>query len=258
MKQRMIGVSSFVNHFVASRFPKSCPFILVCEFPRSGANWIRDMIGDALQLPVPRSSLLPITFSALVHSHFPQPVLKGRAVYVVRDGRDVLVSHYYKTLQTIRAGTPEQRRRAIKLHPSMGGVDGDIKLGSEIRAFYDEWKCRPLGSRVDWGEHVKGWLNAKARGVVVVRYERMLEEPNETLRSALCRLGGEDPNEIAIDFAVQRNTFESKTGRAPGQVDNNQNRRSGQSGGWREALPPDIQARFLVDFGDALDLVTAL
>lgn len=258
LKQWMIGVSSLVNHEVATRFPDLCPFILVCEFPRSGANWIRDMIGDSLQMPVPRFSLLPITFSSLVHSHFAKPARKSPVVYVVRDGRDIFVSHYHQTLYAVRFGTPAQRRRAIRFHRSMQSTASGVSLEDGMRAFYEEWRRRPLGSRVNWGEHVSGWLVERTPNIHVVRYEDMLKSPHETLRSVVQDLGASEIDENVIDFAVQRNSFEYKTGRKPGEVDNNQNRRSGSAGGWREALPHDLQDLFISDFGDAITLISGL
>ncbi len=255
LKHWMIGASSLVNHVVATRFPDACPFILVCEFPRSGANWIRDMIGDALQMPVPRFSLLPITFSSLVHSHFVKPARKSPVVYVVRDGRDVFVSHFHKTLNAVRSGTPAQRRRTLQLHRSMQSVAAEGSQEDGMRAFYEEWRQRPVGSRVNWGEHVSGWLNERTPNVHVVRYEDMLKSPHETLKSVAHRLGASEVDDRVIDFAVQRNSFEFKTGRMPGEVDNNQNRRSGRAGGWQESLPSDLQERFISDFGDVITLI---
>ena len=254
LRQSMIGLSSLINHTVAANMPDACPFILVCEFPRSGANWIRDMIGDALQLPVPRFSLLPITFSSLVHSHFVKPVRKAPVVYVVRDGRDVFVSHYYKAWNAATQGPPSQQRRTVKFHHSLAIDDPGRSLNDKLLAFYQEWKSRPIGSRVSWGTHVETWLQDSSANVHVVRYEDMLKNPETTLKEVAQGLAGDEIDDSVISFAVKRNSFEFKTGRKPGEADNSANRRSGRAGGWREALPLELQEEFLTDFSGALRL----
>lgn len=253
-KQLMIGLSSLINHTVAARAPGICPFILVCEFPRSGANWIRDMIGDALQIPVPRYGLFPVSFEALVHSHFNYKVTSTPVVYVVRDGRDILVSHYYKALNTARYGSASQRKRVLTFHRGIITGFRDAPLGDNLRTFYEEWKSRPYGSRVSWTEHIDTWLKEKTPNIHVVRYEDMLAQPKETLSRITSDVAGEAVDEDIIDFAVERNRFERKTGRASGQAKDDENRRSGNAGGWRNTLPADLQEKFLEELIGTLRL----
>jgi hypothetical protein len=213
------------------------------------------MIGDSLQLPVPRFSLLPITFPSLVHSHFAKKVKDTPVVYVVRDGRDVFVSHYFKALYAVKHGSPAQRKRALQLHRSLNESGLSLATEDSMRAFYEEWKRRPVGSRVNWGLHVQMWLKEKLPNVYVVRYEDMLENPHETLKKLVKKLSDEEVGEDVIEFSVMRNSFEYKTGRKPGDAKANDNRRSGSSGGWRNSLPDDLKDQFLADFGDVLDLI---
>ena len=104
IRQYMIGVSSYSNHLIASKLPGLCPFILVCEFPRSGGTWIRDMLGDTLQLPVTRYSLLPVTCHELVHSQFNSSVNRSLLVSVVNDVRDGCLSHFPTAVTTVLTG----------------------------------------------------------------------------------------------------------------------------------------------------------
>ena len=63
------------------------------------------LVAHYLQLPFPRHSLLPVGFPAVVHGH--QRVWKSypRGVYLLRDGRDAVVSAYFaETRKVITRG----------------------------------------------------------------------------------------------------------------------------------------------------------
>ena len=212
------------------------------------------MIGDALQIPVPRYSLLPVTFSSLVHSHFNTHVNSTPVVYILRDGRDVLVSHFYKALNTARYGTPVQQKRVLAFHRSIISDFQNLPLEESLLNFYRQWRERPYGSRVSWGTHVKTWLEDKTPNIHIVRYEDMHENPGATLRKVVKELSGIDINDKVVDFSIWRNSFENKTGRSSGENKDDDNRRSGKAGGWRTTLSDNLKEEFLSDFGDILEL----
>lgn len=250
-----VGATARLHFEWALRRPAAVPWGMVVDFPRSGANWVRDMLGDALQLPVPRFPRLPVTHPALLHNHDHRPLRGVPAAYVVRDGRDVFLSHFDKAATTYAKAPPAARRRAAQLHPSLRALDRRGDFGDvDLLEFYGEWARRPLGSRAVWGRHVSGWIRAAAPSTVVVRYEDMLARPEETLAAAAARLAGRDLPPWVVEFAVRRNSFEAQTGRRPGEVDRTSTKRRGTAGAWRTELPPEIQARFLADFAEALAL----
>lgn len=255
-----IGISSYINHLVASKYSEICPFIMVAEFPRSGGNWIRDMLGDCLQLPVPRFSKLPITFSGLVHSHFPTPITKIPAVYIIRDGRDVFVSHYWKSVNGVISDNLNVRKSIISKHPSLKNVvnKSNINHSELMLSFYEEWKIRPMGSRLNWGKHVTRWLQSESSHLVVIKYEEMITDSFLTLSESVSKLTGTEINHDTIEFAIKRNSFEAKTGRTRGDVDNTSNKRSGVAGGWKKTFCPVLTEKFHQDFGEALKICNYL
>lgn len=107
----------------------------------------------------------------LIKSHEPysgpQRRLYHKAIYLVRDGRDVAISYYY---MLIRRGLYE---------------------GS-----FDQFLSFFLGRGVDgygpWHEHVESWLASPARergSLLVVRYEDLLKEPVPNLSAVMDFLG---------------------------------------------------------------------
>ncbi len=248
-----VGLSARANYAWALRCPGRAPFIMLTEFPRSGGNWIRDMLGDALQLPVPRFSRLPITFPALAHNHDHRQLHRHPAVYVVRDGRDVFLSHLDKTVTTFLDGAPALRRRILRLHPSLASLQTTCdRAAVDPMMFYHEWARRPLGSRVNWGLHVGPWVSNTPPNTVLIRYEDMRVAPDVTLAKAAERLADRPVPATTIDFAVARNSFEAQTGRKPGEIDPTSTKRSGLTGAWKTLMPPALQDIFARDFGDVL------
>lgn len=249
----LVAGSARLNYEWAYRRPGKPPFIMLTEFPRSGGNWIRDMLGDALQLSVPRFSRFPITFAGLAHNHDARVLRDQKAVYVMRDGRDVFMSHFDKTVTTWLAGSRRLQKRIAGFHPSVQaiGSSGERSAIDQVQ-FYEEWKRRSLGSRVNWGCHVGAWLSAKPPKVAFIRYEDMRRDPEDTLAEAAAKLSGKPIPAQTLEFAVQRNSFEAQTGRKPGQADPTSTKRQGLAGSWKTQMPDEIQTRFHADFSGVL------
>jgi hypothetical protein len=131
------------------------------------------------------------------------------AIYAVRDGRDALVSlaHY---IQEYRLG-PERSfaevlRDAIISRDQFGGWTGNVHT---------------------W------WQEAILRRVAFVRFEDLVADPIPVVAGALERLGME----------LERGTAEIPTFEALRQVEPRFFRR-GKVGGWRDEMPPELQAIF--------------
>jgi hypothetical protein len=103
----------------------------------------------------------------------------ARVVYVVRDGRDVLVSLYHymrRYSERVRGQSFEtflrDRDDFFQACPAFAGLD---RVGA-------------------WARHVEGWLLEPR--ATVVRYEDLLARLEPTLRGALARLGLPAPERI--------------------------------------------------------------
>lgn len=250
-----VALSARANYMRALKWPSQIPYIMLTEFPRSGGNWIRDMMGDALQLPVPRFSRFPITFAAIAHNHDHRLLSNGDAIYVLRDGRDVFMSHLDKTIYAFVDGTPALRRRLLRIHPSLKVLDKDKAAREDVdmEKFYAEWKVRPMGSRVNWGRHVAPWIDCTSSRLVRIRYEDMRSVPETTLARAVSRFSDTAVPEETVRFAVERNSFRAQTGRDPGQIEASSTKRQGIAGAWKSQMPTEIVALFHNDFGKVLE-----
>ena len=151
------------------------------SFPRSGSTWLRCMLTTLVHGTEVTPELVAATVPdvhrsdrtrprhldpLVVKSHTPFVDIPAKVVYLVRDGRDAIMS--FHSLQV------KQSRLAAETDPRL--------------LFFrdDAWPC-------PWHEHVTGWLDGLAGRPpdrhIVVRYEDVVAAPARHVE-AVARLAG--------------------------------------------------------------------
>ena len=211
----------------------------IASYPRSGSTWVRFVIYQILtgeeadfktvNLRVPyignhrRARPILPSGGLLVKTHEPDPRFYSRAVYLVRDVRDVVLSEYRYQQMTGLSGPGLERfvKRFLK-----GRVHG-------------------LGR---WKDHVRSWKVASEKdgsGVRLVRYEDIAAGPVEEFTNISTSLGIECTF-AEIEAAIEANTI-ARMRRKESTADlvkaNSTLRHvgSGRSGGWRKNIPTHLQ-----------------
>jgi hypothetical protein len=235
--------------------------VLVDAFPKSGSTWVRFVLVDLasegadvdfgnvkdLSAPLGRHRDAPRLIQGrgrLVKSHESYASfgrLPSRALCVIRDGRDVAVSHYHYV-----------RRRETYKGP------------------FDEYLDAFLAGRVTnfgpWHEHVEAWHRAAAArpdDIAVLRYEDLLSpDAPVVLQRVMARIGWQAAVE-PIAESLARNNFESmkkKESRSTAQAAAGKRQidtsvpfvRKGTAGQWRETFSEAQAKEFNAVAGDAL------
>ena len=240
IKQHMIRASHYATWFLGTRFPKAIPLVFVVAYPRSGTTWVTQLVADYLQLPFPKLSLLPVGFPAVVHGHDRVWKSYPRGIYVLRDGRDALVSIYWRV-------SPRQRRAPSRFAK-------EANTGDSIAAFV-EWQLtarKPFSSPVNWDKHVRSFFEVKNPNVVLVRYEDLLRDGETTLAKAMAELTGEEADLGRVRDAIKKFSFERQTGRPAGVEDRSAWYRKGQAGDWVNLFTREAAEIFDRYCGDTL------
>jgi hypothetical protein len=237
--------------------------VVTPSFPKSGSTWLRFVVATIAtrQADVNFTNLSDLSPPLGRHGGAPRligergrfiktheryeafPRFRSRALYVVRDGRDVAVSLYHFL-----------RRWNIYTGP------------------FEEYLPAFLAGRVvnygSWQEHVSSWYGAARRrpdAIAVVRYEDLLGDRGaEALGAALARIGWKVPDE-AVEQALRQNSFErmrrmeAETGvrnvRSVGTKDPSiPFVRRGKAGQWREMFSDEQLRAFDAEAGEALAL----
>ena len=228
----MIAGSYHITRLLGRCFSEAIPLVYVCGFPKSGTTWVTQMTADYLQLPFPRLSLLPIGFAAVVHGHETVARHYRRALYVIRDGRDAMVSFYFHLSKNIPSGdNPPLTAKQKKFFPGLINKNDIVR---NLPLFIEQQMKFPHGScGLNWGQHVQRYLDLQRPDVPMVRYEDLLADPVPALSAAMAVFDQTKVDMQRIEATVNKFSFESQTGRRAGKENRQSFLRSGQSGDWK-------------------------
>lgn len=216
----------------------------IASYPRSGNTWLRFVLFDVLVrgqesgfdrvnriiaevgLHQPAIPLLPGD-GRLIKTHEPFQKQYGKAIYLVRDVRDVVLSEF-------------AYQQALDWVPNDFPLFLERFLGGEVNPF------------TPWHQHVPGWIDSAlghSDRFLLIKFEDLRHDTARTVERVLDFLGlVVDPQ--AVREAVAGNTVErmqKKEERSP-QLSNVAPRgagsvetrfiRKGAVGGWRDRLTP--------------------
>ncbi|MEU5154474.1 sulfotransferase domain-containing protein [Glycomyces sp. NPDC021274] len=216
--------------------------VWLASFPRSGNTFFRialhrlyrvptyvvyDVDGVAAQIgpELMDARARPCTFDEMrasdevyfvkTHRRRDDPVIadEDRAVYLVRDGRDSVVS--WARLNT--AGLA-------------GAADYEDRFAAEARAII----TRRTGGTGGWGQNVLSWHGSARPDPVRVRFEDLIADP----RAAVVAAVAEAAPDFVLDERAEIPSFGELHGREPGFF------RSGTTGTHRSELPSDLHDLF--------------
>jgi len=223
---------------------------------KAGSQWIYAILNDI----APHRIILPQIESRHV-TH--QPIAKGmiypcvylpyyvffnsvppndhRIFIIIRDLRDTLVSLYFSIKHSHQNIDMEQQKvRDILLALSV--PDGLIYLMEH--GFYIS------------AEIQRSWLHNSTNdsgwpGALLIRYEDLVKDDLEGIQKivSFCRL---DISEDRLKSVVEKNSFEKRTGRKPGDEDIFSHQRKGLVGDWRHYFDRQVARQFISKFGHIL------
>ena len=149
--------------------------VFLASYPRSGNTWLRFVLGEVLAGKsidfdnvddvIPelkwhrRGAVLFAHSGRLIKTHEPWREEYRKAIYIVRDARDVALSTYARAAQ-------------------LGLADPDMD------AFLIGFLKGTSHGYGAWGRHVRSWLDsplARAGNLLVVKFEDLRRDPEESL-----------------------------------------------------------------------------
>lgn len=221
--------------------------VYIVGFPKSGHTWMQYLIaGLVARVDVARCTdalvqdLVPDVEFRLAYRRYTEPMFfkshalpqkdYRRVIYLLRDGRDAMVSywHYYNAL-----------------YPSMD-FETLVRKAPRLRA--------------RWHEHVEAWLsNPIGAEVLIVRYEKLRLDPTGELRRIAdfvsIEAGEEHLGKVAheADFCRQQEREKLRGWENEQWPRDKQFLRRGAVGSFRDEMPADSLALFLEEAGPTLD-----
>lgn len=187
------------------------------SFPRAGSSWLRFLLTslsqgekatrDSVNITIPDANSYklnkkskPTPKPLVIKSHTPFIKIPAKVIYLVRDGRDALLSYYY------------QRLKRGKLKPEASPLD----------FYFDEnlWPC-------PWHTHIADWLDGLETWPVerykIVRYEDLVESTAEQM-SAIAEFIGLSVTDRDLEKAISLNP--KKQSEETGEPKDNQDKQN--------------------------------
>jgi hypothetical protein len=181
---------------------ETCPDdIFIAGYPRSGNTWMQYLIAGVTLDLNPRlapdslvQSLVPDVHATKFYKrfgtptffkthHLPQPEYR-RVIYLVRDGRDAMVSY-------------------LHFLAALGEAPDFLKLVTTGESLFP---CR-------WHEHIEAWLaNPHGAEIMVIRYEKLKRDTVGELQR-ICQFAGLKRDRSTLERIAQNSAFAAMSDR---------------------------------------------
>lgn len=199
--------------YVAS---ESIPYYLVHEYPRSGGSWFSQMLSDYLSVEFPRGSDVPAPLKpSVLHGHYLCSDYFNNLFCIIRDGRDVMVSSYFRCLRYEGQPVPYRVRRHRRRVPFNDFRNVEENLAAFIQYMFLEEDSS--WNRFRWDEFVQSCLSMESGDVAFVKYEDLLVDAAGEVGDACEKVLGMQPDREQLDMIEERYSFENQTNRARGE-----------------------------------------
>jgi hypothetical protein len=221
--------------------------VFIVGYPKSGNTWFQDLVTMVIYGVPPSLSppLLAQTLVPDVHArpffqryatpmffkshHLPRPEYR-RVVYLMRDGRDAMVSLYHHFCAF---------RESVDF----------------MKMALDETQLHHGA----WHKHVNAWLaNPFQAEMVVIKYEDLKNDPVTELER-FCAFVGVKRDRALLELAASETVFDKMQSRemrlGEGDLEWPKNRlfrRRGVIGSYKDEMPPEVLAIFMSDAADTL------
>lgn len=251
------SASARATRMIARRYGDSLGMWLGCGYPKSGTVWLCQLLSSYLDLPHPRRYRMPVAMPCVVHSHgLPDPRLP-RTVYVVRDGRDVMVSLYF---YEVRLASSDLNPRAAHMRQErfkrVLGPKADLQnIRANLPRFLEAEMESPAWMHSTWKEHVEAWLAVGPDRACMVRYEDLLLSVETALTPVLEQLTGLQTNAEYLRLAADRFDFERQSKSSNELVQRSPALRKGISGDWKNFFTPESEEIFDDRAGGILEVL---
>ncbi|MFG0246921.1 MAG: sulfotransferase domain-containing protein [Phycisphaerales bacterium JB052] len=235
---------------IAMRYGASIPIYPVIEYPKSGGTWLSRMLAECLRTPFVQHSRLPVAMPCVVHGHWRYHAKLPNTTYLIRDGRDVVVSFYFHAIRPSKNPNNTHPNRSIERMKSLLGADADLSdIRKHLHKYIEFLFVNPQGCRQNWTDHNADWFERP--GVQYIRYEDLRSDCVGAMTRLLQGLGREIEPE-RVERAVDNYSMERMTGRRPGQEDSSSFIRKGVVGDWKNHFTREAAETFDRLAGDML------
>lgn len=243
INRRTISIFDRLNEHLLKCEGATESVLPVIEFPKSGGTWIAKMLAIAVGVPYLDDCKGIIGRPCTIRTHWRPSPQYQRAVYVVRDVRDIFISLFHHRERNAKNNS-SLSRRYIDIFGEPLSVD---KFDGQITGFIaNEMTGWGGGVKYSWNIQVENAFEcAKANPkVALVKYEDVLRDTPGVLQRTIQTVYGK---EVGFERAeLVSELFKAKHQPAVLNTGEKTFFRSGSVGEWRKTLPKEA-ARLIAD-----------
>lgn len=243
-------VSNQATRRITTRWGGALGIYPVIEYPKCGGTWLSRMLSLSLQLPFAQYARLPVAMPCVVHGHWKHHNRLRNITYLMRDGRDVMVSFYFHFSRPTE--NPNHKNKAVYMQKlrRILGQDADIQdIRTNLPRFIEHIFANPIACKQNWRDHNETWWGKP--GVSYIKYEDLRTDCEASMIRLVESLQ-RPVNEHRIKTAIDLYSMQRMTGRAPGEEDKESFIRKGVVGDWRNHFSREAAEMFNDLAGDAL------
>lgn len=253
VEEQLRRAAAHTTRSVLLRRGSSLGMYMGCGYPKSGTVWLCQLLAAHLALPYPREYQLPIMMPAVIHSHWAYDSRFPSTAYIVRDGRDLMVSFYFYSVRALSMNKSPRRIRHIhNLFTHLYGPNYNVDdVAANLPTFIEHEMTSPRVTHgFPWPLHIEDW--ADRDNVTYTSYEALLSDTPNELHRVVSQLTGDEPDRLRSELAAQRFDFNRTSGRSSGHEDRTSFLRKGVSGDWRNHFTQEAGEVFDSFAGEAL------
>lgn len=223
--------------------------IMVNEFPRSGGTWLGLMISEIANVDFPRNQAPNVARRCVLHCHRGRKINTKQSVWLVRDGRDAMVSLYYYSFFK----SWKNERHVERMRAKLDFIDyGAVK--ENMTRFIDFVESGQHPSTPSWSTVAELTLEHRSRGGLWARYEDLKRDTPKELGRICKNLGLGESSAHELERVAEIYGFERLAGkREKGEKERICSfYRRGQPGVWPEYFDEEPLNKFISINGDRL------
>lgn len=234
-------VENGLRHLIVYKLSSIIPFSLIVEYPKSGGSWLGQLLSSYLDLPFRRNTMPNFTRS-ITHGHYlPTKNFKNinQIYYLVRDGRDVMVSEYFHSLiwndRNIRNPKTVLYHRKQLAFKDYNDVKNNLSKFIDYKFNHKPNRLVNFLGHTNWDVFNQIWLDyyKSNSNIIMTSYENLLENTEKELNNILSKLLSGNIDMKKLSEIIQNYSFSNQSKRKKGTEDKNSFLRKGISGDWK-------------------------
>ena len=214
-------------------------FILVVEYPKSGGTWLSQIISEYFEIPFARNQM-PLLKKSLIHGHYlPNYGIINNInpiIFLIRDGRDVMVSLYHQYLILNDKNKLNQKdiyyyRSKLKFE-DYNCVKDNLPKFMEFIFTHKPSKFQHFTYMGNWNSYNQKWFSWYRYGyknIHIIKYESMLNDTSTTISQLLKSIGEQNVKKAKLKQIIHKYSFINQSKRIPGVEDKSSFLRKGIS-----------------------------